>query len=261
MKRKKLSNKTKGKLIIVAVIVSVIALVAGFIFSRLISIIGGFDNYVDSLEKWFSLYKDSDSYRMLLVVIAILILLALTILLMTIVLPVFGFFFGRLFAYFKICQLCRKNGHSCRFHRAPFASLLGVKRGSHIEIGIYQKTLHVHFVGIPFPWFRTFVLVNDREYRMHKSVWNRKKGILEGRLPREREIVEDMFNTYSIPEFPLKGTEYHYLVVDPFYAAAKYRKDGVVLNAIDECAIDNITVCRLKTLRQRLNNELFAPMR
>ena len=109
MKRKKLSNKTKGKLIIVAVIVSVIALVAGFIFARLISIIGGFDNYVDSLEKWFSLYKDSDSYRMLLVVIAILILLALTILLMTIVLPLFGFFFGRLFAYFKICQLCRKN--------------------------------------------------------------------------------------------------------------------------------------------------------
>ena len=79
--------------------------------------------------------------------------------------------------------------------------------------------------------------------------------------PGSREIVEEMFNTYSIPEFPLKGTEYHYLVVDPFYAAAKYTKDGVVLNAIDECAIDNITVCRLKTLRQRLNNELFAPMR
>lgn len=261
MKRKKLSNKTKGKLIIVAVIVSVIALVAGFIFSRLISIIGGFDNYVDSIEKWFSLYKDSDSYRMLLVVIAILILLALTILLMTIVLPLLGFFFGRFLAYFKIWQLCRKNGHSCRFHRAPFASLLGVKRGSHIEIGIYQKTLHVHFVGIPFPWFRTFVLVNDREYRMHKSVRNKKRGFLEGRHPREREIVEDMFNTYSIPEFPLKGTEYHYLVVDPSYAVAKITKDGVVLNVIDECATDNVTVCRLRTLKQRLNNELFTPMK
>lgn len=261
MKRKKLSNKTKRKLIITAVIIGVIALVAGFIFARLISIIGGFDNYVDSMEKWFSLYKESDTYQMLLVIIAILIVLASIILLLTIVLPLLGFFFVRLLAYFKIWQLCRKNGHSYRFHRAPFASLLGVKRGSHIEIGINQKTLHVHFVGVPFPWFRTFLLMNDREYRMHKSVRDKKKGFLEGRLPREREIVEDMFNTYSIPEFPPKGTEYHYLVVDPSYAVAKFTKDSVVLNVIDECAIGNITVCNLNTLKKRLNNEIFTPMK
>lgn len=261
MKRKKLSNKTKGKIIIVAVIVSVIALVAGFIFARLISIIGGFDNYVDSLEKWFSLYKEGSSYRIILAFIAILIVLTLIILLMTIVFPLFGFFFGRLLAYFKIWKLCRKNGYSCRFHCAPFAALIGVKRGSHIEIGINQKTLHVHFVGVPFPWFRTFLLVNDREYRMHKSVRNKKKGFWEGRLPREREVVEDMFNTYSIPEFPPKGTEYHYLVVDPSYAVAKFTKDSVVLNVIDECAIDNITVCNLNTLKKRLNNEIFTPIK
>ncbi len=261
MKRKKLSNKTKGKLIIVAVIVSVIALVSGFIFARLISIIGGFDNYVDSLEKWFSLYKESSSYRMILAVIAILIVLAFIILLLTIVLPLFGFFFERLWAYYKIRQLCRKNGHSCRFHRAPFASLFSVKRCSHIEIGINQKTLHIHFVGVPFPWFRTFLLVNDCEYRMHKSVRDKKKGFWEGRLPRERKIVEDMFNTYSIPEFPPKGTEYHYLVVGPSYAVAKFTKDSVVLNVIDECAIGNITVCNLNTLKKRLNNEIFTPMK
>ena len=261
MKKKKLSNKTKGKIIIVAVIVSVIALVAGFIFARLISIIGGFDNYVDSLEKWFSLYKEGSSYRIILAFIAILIVLTLIILLMTIVFPLFGFFFGRLLAYFKIWKLCRKNGYFCRFHCAPFASLIGVKRGSHIEIGINQKTLHVHFVGIPFPWFRTFLLVNDREYRMHKSVRNKKRGFWEGRLPREREVVEDMFNTYSIPEFPPKGTEYHYLVVDPSYAVAKFTKDSVVLNVIDECAIGNITVCNLSTLKKRLNNEIFTPMK
>ena len=260
MKRKKLSDKAKGKLMIVAVIVSVIALVVGFIFARLISIIGGFDNYVDSLEKWFSLYKEGSSYRMILAFIAILIVLTLIILFMTIVFPLFGFFFGRLLAYFKIWKLCRKNGHSCRFHRAPFASLLGVKRDSHIEIGINQKALHVHFVGIPFPWFRTFLLMNDREYRMHKSIRNKKQGFLEGRFPKEREIVEDMFNTYSIPEFPLKGTEYHYLVVDPAYAVAKFTKDSVVLNVIDECAIGNITVCNLNTLKKRLNNEIFKPI-
>ncbi len=260
MKRKKLSNKTKGKLIIASVIIGVVVLIAGFIFFRLISIIGGFDNYVDSVEKWFSLYKESATYRIFLIVIAILIVLAFIILLLTIVLPLLGFFFGRLLAYFKIWQLCRKNGHSYRFHRAPFTSLLGVKRGSHIEIGINQKTLHVHFVGIPFPWFRIFLLMNDREYRMHKSIRNKKQGFLEGRFPKAREIVEDMFNTYSIPEFPLKGTEYHYLVVDPAYAVAKFTKDSVVLNVIDECAIGNITVCNLNTLRKRLNNEIFKPI-
>ena len=260
-RRKKLSNKTKGKLIIASVIIGVVVLIVGFIFARLISIIGGFDNYVDSVEKWFSLYKESDTYRAFLVIIATLIVLVLIILLATIVLPLLGFFFGRLFAYCKIWQLCRKNGHSCRFHRAPFASLLGVKRDSHIEIGINQKALHVHFVGIPFPWFRTFLLVNDCEYRMHKSVRNKKRGFLEGRLPKEREIVEDMFNTYSIPEFPTKGTEYHYLVVDPSYAVAKFTKDSVVLNVIDECVVGNITVCNLNTLRKRLNNEIFTPIK
>ena len=260
MQRRKLSNKAKGKLIIAGVIIGIIALVGGTIFNRLISIVG-YDNYIDSTKKWFSLYKEGDTYRMLLFLIAVPIVFVLIMILNDIILPLFGFFFGRLWAYFKIWQLCRKNGHSCRFHRAPFASLIGVKRGSHIEIGIYQKTLHVHFVGVPFPWFRTFLLMNDREYRMHKSVRNKKKGFLEGRMPREREIIEDMFNTYSIPEFTLRGTEYHYLVVDPFCAVAKFTKDSVVLNVIDECVVGNITVCNLNTLKKRLNNELFTPMK
>ena len=84
---------------------------------------------------------------------------------------------------------------------------------------------------------------------------------MEGRKPREREIIEDMFNTYSIPEFTLKGTEYHYLVIDPSCAAAKFTKDSVVLNVIDECVVGNITVCNLNTLKKRLNNEIFTPMK
>ena len=46
MKRKKLSNKAKGKLLIAVGIITPIVLIVGIILARFISIVGGFDNFV-----------------------------------------------------------------------------------------------------------------------------------------------------------------------------------------------------------------------
>ena len=51
------------------------------------------------------------------------------------------------------------------------------------------------------------------------------------------------------------------VMLDKSYGAPKITKDGVVLNVIEECAIGNITVCNLNTLKKRLNNEIFTPMK
>ena len=165
-----------------------------------------------------------------------------------------------IFSYFTIWCLCRKNHYSCHINRAPFASLKGIDACADIEIQINEKKLFVHFIDIPFPVLRMFLLMNDREYRIHRSLPGKiQAGI--GIRPGAREMDAKHFKPYSIPEFPQKGTEYHYLVIAPSYADAYFMNGQAMLSVTGECTSGNVTVCKLKVLKKRLKNELYAPMK
>lgn len=265
MKRKKLSNKTKGKIIIISTISLIIALVAGIIFSRYVSIMyGGWDNYIEGNRKQFSIFVMLAEHGGLLTVFGPIIVIGGFVLLVIFVnqiLPMLCFFISKPLTYLSIWFICLKKGYSCRLNRIPLASLGGVIEKSDIEIQTKDKTLHIHFIDIPFPFLRIFLLVNDREYRMHNSDPGHLRGFGGFISPNNREMNPKKYTIYSIPEFPKSETECHYLVISPSYANAFFIGDRVMQSVIGECTSGNVTVCKLKVLKKRLNNKIFAPIK
>ena len=255
MKRKKLSNRTKGKIIIITSVSLVL-------FLLLLPFILRYD--FDAFWYMFRAYIDkaieNQVHIMLLLLIGIPIALVLMRAIIDTIIPAVGFFFGKLFSYFIIWCLCRKNHYSCHINRAPFASLKGIDACADIEIQINEKKLFVHFIDIPFPVLRMFLLMNDREYRIHRSLPGKiQAGI--GIRPGAREMDAKHFKPYSIPEFPQKGTAYHYLVIAPSYADAYFMNGQAMLSVTGECTSGNVTVCKLKVLKRRLNNTLYSPIK
>lgn len=264
MKRKKLSNKTKGKIIIISTISLIIALVAGVIFSHYVSIMyGGWDNYIEGNRKQFSIFVMLAEHGGLLTVFGPIIVIGGFVLLVIFVnqiLPMLCFFISKPLAYLSIWFTCLRKKYSFRLHRVPLASLGGVSEKSDIEIQTKNKTLHIHFIDIPFPFLRIFLLVNDREYRMHNSDPGHLRGFGGFISPNNREMNPKKYTIYSIPEFPKSETECHYLVISPSYANAFFIGDRVMQSVIGECTSGNVTVCKLKVLKRRLKNELYNPL-
>ena len=258
MKRKKLSNKTKGKIIIISTISLIIALVAGVIFSRYVSIMyGGFDNYVSYLKKWFSIFVEYDGLKVIFGPIIVIGGFVLLVIFVNQILPMLGFFISKPLAYLSIWFTCLRKKYSFRLNRVPLASLGGVREKSDIEIQTKTKTLHIHFIDIPFPFLRIFLLVNDREYRMHNSDPGHLRGFGGFIRPNNREMNPQKYTIYSIPEFSKSETECHYLVISPSYANAFFIGDRVMQSVIGECAVGNITVCKCKILKKRIKNQLY----
>ena len=129
------------------------------------------------------------------------------------------------------------------------------------QIQMDEKKLFVHFIDVPFPVLRMFLLVNDREYRMHRSLPG--KLIQVGRRARagSREMDHNNYNEYVIPEFPQKGTEYHYLVIDPSYASSFFMSYSAMCDITGECVSGNVTVCRWRSLKRRLKSNFYAPLK
>ena len=261
MKSKKLSNKTKGKIIIISTISLIIALVVGGIFSRYISIMGGFDNYVSYLKKWFSIFVEYDGLKVIFGPIIVIGGFALLVIFVNQILPMLGFFISKPLTYLSIWCICLKKRYSCRLNRIPLASLTGVAERSDIEIQTKNKTLHIHFIDIPFPYLKIFLLVNDREYRMHRADSGELRGFGGFIRPNNREMNPKKYTIYSIPEFPKSEIECHYLVISPSYANAFFIGDRVMQSVTGECTSGNVTVCKLKVLKKRLKNELYTPMK
>ena len=261
MKSKKLSNKTKGKIIIISTISLIIALVAGFIFSRYISIIGGWDNYIEGNKKQFSIFVEYGGLQVIFGPIIVMGGFVLLVVFVNHILPMLGFFIGKPLAYFKIWCICLKKGYSCRLNRIPLASLGGVIEKSDIEIQTKNKTLHIHFIDIPFPFLRIFLLVNDREYRMHHSDPGHLRSFGGFITPSSREMNHKKYTIYTMPEFPKNETEAHYLVISPSYANAFFIGDKLMRTVTGECTSGNVTVCKLKVLKRRLNNTLYSPIK
>ena len=259
MKRKKLSNKTKGKIIIISTISLIIALVAGVIFSRYVSIMyGGWDNYIDGWKKYIRIRIEAGAHLPFLAVAAVMGGFVLLVIFVNQILPMLCFFISKPLAYLSIWFTCLRKKYSFRLHRVPLASLRGVSEKSDIEIQTKNKTLHIHFIDIPFPYLRIFLLVNDREYRMHRADSGELRGFGGFIRPNNREMNPQKYTIYSIPEFPKSETECHYLVISPSYANAFFIGDRVMQSVIGECTSGNVTVCKLKVLKRRLKHELFT---
>ena len=262
MKRKKLSNRTHGKIIIISTISLIIALVAGVIFSRYVSIMyGGWDNYIDGWKKYIRIRIEAGAHLPLLTVAAVMGGFALLVIFVNQILPVLVFFISKPLAYLSIWFTCLRKKYSFRLHRVPLASLGGVSEKSDIEIQTKNKTLHIHFIDIPFPYLRIFLLVNDREYRMHRADSGELRGFGGFIRPNNREMNPQKYTICSIPEFPKSETECHYLVISPSYANAFFIGDRVMQSVTGECTSGNVTVCKLKVLKRRLNNTLYSPIK
>ena len=114
MKRRKLSNQEKGKLLIAFGIITPIVLVVGFIFARFISIVGGFDNLLDSFKQRFLIYVENGSFLNILAVAAVMGGFLLLVMIVNHILPMLCFFIGKPISYFDIWRICRKRGYSFR---------------------------------------------------------------------------------------------------------------------------------------------------
>lgn len=257
MKRRKLSNKAKGKILILSAILVPTAILLAVFLSRL-----DFDYFWNEfLKKTVDNAIGKGSHIVILSLIACPIIFLSMIAIIDHVIPVLCFFIGKPPKYFTIWRLCLKNGYSCHFRRAPFVSLRGVEECADVEIQMDEKKLFVHFIDVPFPVLRMFLLVNDREYRMHRSLPG--KLIQVGRRARagSREMDHNNYNEYSIPEFPPKGTEYHYLVIDPSYATSFFMSYSAMCDITGECVSGNVTVCRWRSLKRRLKSNFYAPLK
>ena len=257
MKKRKLSNKTKGKILIGIPTLIIVGVLSVVLFSRF-----DFDYFWNEfLKKTVDNAIGKGSHSVILSLIACPIIFLSMIAIIDHVIPVLCFFIGKPLKYFTIWRLCLKNGYSCHFRRAPFVSLRGVEECADVEIQMDEKKLFVHFIDVPFPVLRMFLLVNDREYRMHRSLPG--KLIQVGRRARagSREMDHNNYNEYSIPEFPPKGTEYHYLVIDPSYATSFFMSYSAMCDITGECVSGNVTVCRWRSLQRRLKSNFYAPLK
>ena len=190
MKRKKLSNKTKGKILITVAVLVPLAILLAVFLSRF-----DFDYFWNEfLKKTIDNAIGKGSHIVILSLIACPVIFLSMIAIIDHVIPVLCFFIGKPLKYFIVWRLCLKNRYSCRFNRAPWISLKGVEERADIEIQMDEKKLFVHFVDIPFPVLRMFLLVNDREYRMHRSLPG--KLIQVGRRARagSREMDHNNYN-------------------------------------------------------------------
>ena len=257
MKRKKLSNKTKGMLlIIIPILLFVSILIAIFVFN----LISNFDpegfrklRLVWQINGFF----ENGYHWPIIILLSIWVGLLLMRFIIDNVLPGLHFFIGKPFKYFAIWCICRKNGYSCRFRRAPFVSLKGVEELADIEVQMGEKKLFIHFVDIPFPVLRMFLLVNDREYHIHRSLPGELlPGIGVRHGPRRMDYKN--YSEYAIPEFPSRDKEYHCLVLDHSYADAFFMNGEIMSMITGECIKGNVIVCRWKVLRKRINNKLYA---
>ena len=252
MKRRKLSNKAKG-----IILISIpILLIAGILIAIFISQFR-FDVFFDKvLPKITSDVLDRGLQWGLIILLGCFAFLFLLLLILDGIIPILLFFIGRPLKYLSIWFTCRKKGYACRFCRAPFASLKGVEACADIEIQMEGKNLFLHFVDIPLPVLKIFLLVSDREYRLHLAIPGDLEGFGMRRGPRKIDYKH--FSAYSIPDFPSRNTEYHCLVLDHSYADAYFMKGQIMHSITGECISGNVIVCRWKVLRKRLKHELHA---
>ena len=260
MKKRKRSNLSIKKYIVIAAVIASISLLLAFFIKVIASLLSRIVSQ-ETLRIFLELCHQNGVLETFLTILLVMSAFVFLIVFVNQILPLLGFFFGKPLAYFSIWRICRKKGYSFRLHRVPFASLGGVSEKSDIEIKMGEKTMHIHFIDIPFPFLRMFLLSNDREYRMHRSVPGKLRGTVGFIIrPGEHEMDPHNYTVYTMPELISSETEKHYLVISPSYAYAFFIENRKMLPITGECESGNVTACRVKILKKRLKNESSTPM-
>ena len=197
--------------------------------------------------------------------------LAACALLILFVIPFILYVIIKTSTYLSILFICLKEKHSCKFARAPFASLGGIKEKADIEIKTTDYKIFVHFIDVPLGFRKILTFINDKSYLISSSTPGKVKRIGGGPpggkfsggqttafFGGEREASEGNNKYKSIPDF--KNNDYHYLVITPGYVDAKVVVGNGTNDIAAETAVGKITVCKYKTLKKRLKNQLYTPM-
>jgi len=209
----------------------------------------------------------------LLSVLAGVVLLSLSIPIVENIIPPILFFFGRIATYISLWWICVRRRYKFRICRAPFRSLKGVEAKPDIQITLPDMTFFLHFADMPLSLTKVLVLLSDREYRIYATTTgklNREGGGAPGanmsgqrlRIFRggERELNDQVYHSFELPAFPKKNPEYHFFVVSPGLAKAKYMNGKQALDISAEIPVGNLIACRIKTMKKRLCGELHAPL-
>jgi hypothetical protein len=256
MKKRKISNRTKGKLLILGALILVIGLFLAFCITIVVSTF-----FNTSLGKKLFYELSDQTFEFLATVATVALVMAafaFLVLFVNQILPMLCFFIAKPFTYFKIWCICVQKKYSCRFRRPMLASLISVSEKADIEIKTKDETLHIHLIDIPFPFLRMFLLANDREYCMHRSYPGKLRGFGGFIRPSEQVMDPDNYTIYTMPELISNETEKHYLVISPSYANVYFIENKKMLSITGECTSGNITVCRMKVLKRHLKSKLHS---
>ena len=198
--------------------------------------------------------------------------LAVLALLVLFVFPFLLYILSKISTYCSTLFACIKERHSCKLTRAPFASIAGVSRKADVEIKMNDKKIFVHFIDVPLGFRKMLTILDENNYQISSSAPGSVKRIGGGPsfksgggrttafYGRERIATDENGKRKSIPDFERKNDEYHYLVVTPGYVDAKVIVGNGMTDVSAETAVGKITVCKYKTLKKRLRNQLYIPM-
>jgi hypothetical protein len=248
------------------IILSIVIIVLLFVFLFLYAALG--NDLFGGIAEVLSNLADTQIHWWILGTIAGLVAFALLILF---VFPFILYVITKITTYLSLFFVCLKEKHSCKFTRTPFASLGGIKEKADIEIKTSDYKIFVHFIDVPLGFRKVLTFINERSYLVSSSTPGKVKRIGGGPpggkfsggqttafFGSEREASDEDNKYKSIPDF--ESNDYHYIVITPGYVDAKVIVENGTNDVAAETAVGNITVCKYKTFKKRLKNQLYTPM-
>ena len=246
---------------------------AFFIFLVFLIFAFGPQDFWRGTKEFVSVCIANGVHWILLIIVAGIALLAVSVPILETIIPPILFFFGRLGTYLSLWWICVRHRYSFRICRAPFRSLKGIDENSDIRITLPNMTFFLHFADVPLSLTKVMVLLNDHEYRVYSTTTGKLKRE-GGKVPGanmsgqrliifrggERELNDQVYLSFELPTFPKKNPEYHFFVVCPSLAKAKYINGKQMLDISAEIPVGNLIACRIKTIKKRLRGELYAPL-
>ena len=206
-------------------------------------------------------------------ILGIIVGLVVFALLIMFVLPFLLYILSKISTYCSILLVCIKERYSCKLTRAPFASIVGVSRKADVEIKMNDKKIFIHFIDVPLGFRKMLTILNENNYQISSSAPGSVKRIGGGPpggnfgggdttsfYGKERTATDDNKKCKSIPDFESNDNEFHYLIVTPGYVDAKVIVGNGMTDVSAETTVEKITVCKYKTLKKRLRNQLYTPM-
>lgn len=226
----------------------------------------------EGIREMISIWKANHVFEIYLILLLGFIGYLLLMPLLEIGVPFAAFAFGKIGFYFSMLFICLRKRYKIRFGRFPFSSLRGIREKADIQIRMHDQTFYLHFVDVPLPLLRIIDFANDGEYRVYSTVRGKVKRLggsgranMSGQRTmafwgNEREISQKQYWQCKIPAFPTNEGEFHFLVVNPGFANAKYTGDHQSLDISAEVPMGNVIVCRAKTIKKRVSDKLHSPL-